>query len=151
MDQPQESEVCDEACCRISSPSRIPPSFTDEGPQPTLYPPVQPMEQLSDIRFPVIVPPAAYDRVDHLDHVPQRHRRSSLRQVADLILEPGHRLFARHGVEVVRIGLAGPLGGGHPQTLSAFDLIAEELEPMIDMNDPGLLRMEANPKFVAQE
>jgi len=24
------------------SPRRIPPSFTDEGPQPTLYPPVQP-------------------------------------------------------------------------------------------------------------
>src|SRR6187200_3449385 len=78
-------------------------------------------------------------------------RRSSLRQVADLILEPGHRLFARHGVEVVRIGLPGPLGGGQPQTLSAFDLIAEELEPLIDMNDPGLLRMEADPKFIAQE
>ena len=109
------------------------------------------MEQLSDICFPVIIPPAADDRVYPLDHVPQPHRRSSLRQVADLILEPDHRLFARHGVEVVRIGLAGPLGGGHPQTLSAFDLIAEELEPMIDMNDPGLLRMEANPKFVAQE
>ena len=58
------------------------------------------MEQLSDIRFPVIIPPAADDRVYHLDHVLQRHRRSSLRQVADLILEPGHRLFARHGVEV---------------------------------------------------
>ena len=77
--------------------------------------------------------------------------RSSLRQVADLILEPGHRLFARHGVEVVRIGLAGPLGGGQPQTFSAFDLIAEELEPVIDMNDPGLLRMEVDPEFVAQE
>ena len=63
------------------------------------------MEQLSDIRFPVIIPPAADDRVYHLDHVPQRHRRSSLRQVADLILEPGHRFFARHGVEVVRIGM----------------------------------------------
>ena len=62
------------------------------------------MEQLSDIRLPVIVPPAADDRIYHLDHVPQHHRRSSLRQVADLILEPGHRLFARHGVEVVRIG-----------------------------------------------
>ena len=94
------------------------------------------MEQLSDIRFPVIIPPAADDRVDHLDHVPQPHRRSPLRQVADLILEPGHRLFARHGVEVVRIGMAGPLGGGQPQTFSAFDLIAEELEPVIDMNDP---------------
>jgi len=124
----------------MSSPRSIPPSFTDEGPQPTLYPPVQPMEQLSDICFPVIVPPAAYDRVYHLDHVPQPHRRSSLRQVADLILEPGHRLFARHGVEVVRIGMAGPLGGGQPQTFSAFDLIAEGLEPVIDMNDPGLLR-----------
>ena len=109
------------------------------------------MEQLSDIRLPVIVPPATDDRVYHLDHMPQRHRRSSLCQIADLILEPGHRLFTRHGVEVVRIGLAGPLGGGQPQTLSAFDLIAEELEPVIDMNDPGLLRMEADPEFIAQE
>ena len=109
------------------------------------------MEQLSDIRPPVIVPPAADDRVYHLNHVPQRHRRSSLRPVADLILEPGHRLFARHGVEVVRIGVAGPLGGRQPQTLSALDLIAEELEPVIDMNDPGLLRMEVDPEFVAQE
>ena len=94
------------------------------------------MEQLSDIRLPVIVPPAAYDRVYHFDHVPQRHGRSSLRQVADSILEPGHRLFARHSVEIVRIGLPSPLGGGQPQTLSAFDLIAEELEPPLDMNDP---------------
>jgi hypothetical protein len=47
--------------------------------------------------------------------------------------------------------MAGPLGGGEPQTFSAFDLIAEELEPVIDMNDPGLLRMEADPEFVTQE
>src|SRR5258708_40121366 len=51
------------------------------------------------VRAPVIIPPAAYDRVYHLDHVPQPHRRSS-RQVADLILEPRHRRFARHGVDV---------------------------------------------------
>jgi hypothetical protein len=50
----------------------------------------------------------------------------------------------------VRIGRAGPPGGGQPQTFSAFDLIAKELEPVIDMNDPGLLRMEADPEFVAQ-
>src|SRR5262249_38703117 len=94
---------------------------------------------------------AADDRVYHLDHVPQPHRRSSLRQVADLILEPGHRLFARHGIEVVRIGMAGPLRGRQPQTFSAFDLIAEELEPVIDMNDPGLRRMVAEPEFVAED
>ena len=99
VDQPHEAEVCDEAGGRISSPGRIPPSFTDEGPQPTFCPAVQPVEQLSDIRLPVIVPPTANDRVYHRDHVPQRHRRSSLRQVADLTLELGHRLFVRHGVE----------------------------------------------------
>ena len=125
MDQSHEAEVFDEAGGRISSPGRIPPSFTDEGPQPTFYPPVQPMEQRSDIRFPVIVPPAANDRVYHRDHLLQRHRRLSLCQVADLILEPGHRLFARHGVEVVRIGVAGPLGGGQPQTLAAFDVTTQ--------------------------
>ena len=47
--------------------------------------------------------------------------------------------------------MAGPLAGGQPQTLSAFDLIAEELEPVIDMHDPGLFRMGADPEFVAQE
>jgi len=74
------------------------------------------MEQLSDIRPPVIVPPAADDRVYHLDHVPQHHRRSSLRQVADLILEPGHRLFARHGVKVVRLVVgAAEIGTSWPE------------------------------------
>jgi len=99
------------------------------------------MEQRSDIRLPVIVPPTANDRVDYRDHVSQRHRRSSLRQVADLIPEPGHRLCARHGVEVVRIGMVGPPSAGQPQTFSAFDLIAKELEPVIDMHDPGDVMM----------
>jgi len=74
-----------------------------------LDPPVESLEQFANIGFPVVVPPAADDRVDYRYHFPQLYRRTPECQVSDLLLQPCHRLLARHSIKTERVGLAGPL------------------------------------------
>src|SRR3954470_8311634 len=104
MDQPDQSELVHQTSGGIAPPRRVPPSPGDEGEQAPLNPAVKTVEQGSDIRLPIVVPPAADDRVENLDHRGQAHRCVSARQVADLLPEPLHRLLTRDGIEVVRVG-----------------------------------------------
>src|SRR3954452_4283551 len=104
MGQPNQSELVHQTGRGIAPPRRIPPSLGDEGEQASLDPTVETVEQGSEIRLPIVVPPAADDRVESLDHRGQAHRCASTRQVADLLPEPLHRLLTRNGVEVVRVG-----------------------------------------------
>src|SRR3954462_2282206 len=151
MDQPAQPELVHQTSGGIMPPRRVPPSLGDEGEQAPLDPAVESVEQGSDIRLPIVVPPAADDRVESLDHHGQAHRCASTCQVTDLLPEPLHRLLTRNGVEVGRVGCGRTLVRREPQALTPLDLVAEELEPVIDMNDPGLLRMEADPERLAQE
>src|SRR5689334_9031534 len=151
MDQPNQSERVHQTGRGIAPPRRVPPSPGDEGEQAPLDPAVETVEQGSDIRLPIVVPPAADDRVESLDHHGKAHRCASACQVADLLPEPVHRLLTRDGVEVVRVGCGRALVRREPKALTPLDLVAEELEPVIDMDDPGLLRMEADPERLAQE
>jgi hypothetical protein len=58
-----------------------------------------PIDETVFVRAPsVIVPPAAYDRVDGFDHFAQPHRYASAGQIADLILEPVYRFLIRSKV-----------------------------------------------------
>jgi hypothetical protein len=151
MDQPDQSELVHQTRGGISLPRRVPPSLGDEGEQASLDPAVESVEQGSYMRLPIGVPPAADDGVEDLDHRGQAHRCAPARQVADFLPEPLHRLLTRDGVEVVRVGCGRALVRREPKALAPLDLVAEELEPVIDMNDPGLLRMEADPERLAQE
>ena len=112
MDQPDQSELVHQTSGGIMPPRRVPPSSGDEGEQASLDPAVESVEQGSDIRLPIVVPPAADDRVKDLDHRGQAHRCASARQVADLLPEPLHRLLTRNGVEVVRVGCGRALVRG---------------------------------------
>src|SRR3954454_2344281 len=104
MDEPDQSELVHQTSGGIMPPRRVPPSPGDEGEQAPLNPAVESVEQGSYIRLPIVVPPAADDRVENLDHRGQAHRCVSARQVADLLPEPLHRLLTRDGIEVVRVG-----------------------------------------------
>src|SRR5262249_43786328 len=66
VDQPHKSELLHQPWKWILSPHRVSPFLGDERTEPTLNPAIHPMEQFSYVRLPVIVPPAAYDRVDRL-------------------------------------------------------------------------------------
>jgi len=140
-DQPDQAELRHQARGWIASPRCVPPSLGDEGPQSPFDPAIKPVEEFSDVGLAVVVSPAAYDRVENLDHLSQRYRCASAREVADLILEPRYRLLTRHGVQVERIGRSSPLVRGQPQTLATLDLVAKELKPVVHVNDAGLLRM----------
>src|SRR5262249_62200460 len=99
------------------------------------------MEQFSYVRLPVIVPPAAYNRVDCLDHIAKPDRSISAGQAAGLILEPVHRFFPRNGVKIQWIGSSCALVCGQLEAFFLSNLVAEELEPVLDMHYSGLFRM----------
>src|SRR5215213_10879023 len=128
MDQPNQSELVHQTGRGITPPRRVPPSPGDEGEQASLDPAVESVEQGSYIRLPIVVPPAADDGVEDLDHRGQAHRCASARQVADLLPEPLHRLLTRDGVEVVRVGCGLALARRRPKALTPLDLVAQELE-----------------------
>src|SRR5215813_8618981 len=88
------------------------------------------MKELSDIRLPVVVSPAADDRVDSPDHFAQPHGRFSSCQVPYLVFEPVHRSRARDSIQIERVGLGGSLVGGHPKSLAPPNFVSEELEPV---------------------
>src|SRR6185503_19709124 len=68
MDQPGQSELVHQTSGGIMPPRRVPPSSGDEGEQASLDPAVETVEQGSYIRLPIVVPPAADDGVEDLDH-----------------------------------------------------------------------------------
>src|SRR5262245_65136337 len=76
VDQPHKSELLHQPWKWILSPHRVSPFLGDERTEPTLNPAIHPMEQFSYVRLPVIVPPAAYDRVDRLDHIAEPNRKA---------------------------------------------------------------------------
>src|SRR5215467_2396310 len=129
VDQPYKSELLHQPWKWILSPHRVSPFLGDERTEPTLNPAIHPMEQFSYVRLPVIVPPAAYDRVDRLDHIAEPDRSVSAGQAADLILEPVHRCLPRNGVKIQRIGSSCALVCGQLEPFSLTNLVAEELEP----------------------
>src|SRR5215831_10411430 len=99
------------------------------------------MKELSDIRLPVVVSPAADDRVDSPDHFAQPHGRFSSCPVPYLVFEPVHRSRARDSIQIERVGLGGSLVGGHPKSLAPPNFVPEELEPVSYVYDAGFLRM----------
>ena len=109
------------------------------------------MEQFSYVRLPVIVPPAADDRVDRLDHIAEPDRSISAGQAADLILKPIHRFLPRNGVKTQGIGSSCALVRRQLEPFAPLDLVAEELKPVRDVHDAGLLRMQANTEPLVQE
>src|SRR6516164_1768731 len=111
-DQTYESQFRHQPSGRILAISGVPPSLGDERPQPAFDPPVQLMKELADIRLPVVVPPAADDRVDSPDHFAQPHGRLSSCQVPYLVFEPVHRSHSPEEWHTNRAGLGGPLVGG---------------------------------------
>src|SRR5215470_11584181 len=151
VDQPHKSELLHQPWKWILSPHRVSPFLGDERTEPTLNPAIHPMEQFSYVRLPVIVPPAAYDRVDRLDHVAKPDRSISAGQAADLILEPVHRFLPRNGVKIQWIGSSCALVCGQLEPFSLTNLVAEELEPVRDMHDAGLLRMQTDTELLVQE
>src|SRR5215831_9644932 len=151
VDQPHKSELLHQPWKWILSPHRVSPFLGDERTEPTLNPAIHPMEQFSYVRLPVVVPPAAYNRVDRLDHIAEPDRSISAGQAADLILEPVHRFLPWDGVKIQWVGSSCALVCGQLEPFSLTNLVAEELEPVRDVHDAGLLRMQTDTEPLVQE
>src|SRR6516165_2393468 len=85
--------------------------------------------------------------------ITSRSRTGAFRRVrqADLILEPVHRFLPRNGVKIQWIGSSCALVCGQLEPFSLTNLVAEELEPVRDMHDAGLLRMQTDTELLVQE
>jgi len=65
-----------------------------------------------------------------------------LRALPHLVLKTPDRFLARVGIQLTRPYPAADLIHRKTKFLPALDLVAEELEAVLDMNDPRLLRMQ---------
>src|SRR5262249_56746531 len=67
------------------------------------------------------------------------------------ILEPVHRFLPWDGVKIQWVGSSCALVCGQLEPFSLTNLVAEELEPVRDMHDAGLLRMQTDTEPLVQE
>ena len=111
-------------------------------PDPTDDPSIETVEELSNVGALVILAPAPQKWIQSLDQLLGLQRQRSLGSLPHLIHETMNRL--RLGIRIERT-----LPGSTPYLalrkfqlpLPALDLVAEELEAVLDVYDPRLLRM----------
>ena len=103
---------------------------------------VEPVKELSDMGFLVILTAAPQQRIQFLSQLPSAKRDASLGSLAHLIHETPDGFLLRVRVQRTRTSSAADLGRGQPKLFSALDLVAEELESVSEVNDPRFLRMQ---------
>jgi hypothetical protein len=78
---------------------------------------------------------------------PEAHAASCAAAPHLCIFETPDRFLARVGIEPTRACPAADLSRRKKKSLSALDLVAEELEAVLNMNDPRLLRMQIHAQL----
>src|SRR5262249_707324 len=109
------------------------------------------MKELADIRLPVVVSPPPHHRFATPNHSAQPPAPLSVCSVPRVFFAPVHRLPAGDSIQIERIGLGGPLRGGHPKSPAPPNFVPEELEPVSYVYDAGFLRMQADAELLLQE
>ncbi len=123
-------------------PTTVTPALESVRPDASHDPSVDLVEELSDVRTFVVLAPTSQERVQRFDQLLGRQRHTPLRALTHLIFETPDRFLARVGIEPTRACPAADLSRRKKKSLPALDLAAEELEAVLNMNDPRLLRMQ---------
>src|SRR5215510_9082849 len=111
-------------------------------PDATDNPTVESVEEVADVGALVVLAPAAQERVEPRNQLLSRQRRLPFRTLPYPIPEATDRFLLGIRIQRPLSGLTANLAHGQSQLRRpALDFVAQELEPMPDVNDPRLLRM----------
>src|SRR5471030_2740398 len=133
---------------RQLSPATVPPPLESMRPNAPHYPAVDPVEELSNVGSLVVMAPSPQHRIQFLDQLLGLERHASAGKRAHLIHETPDRFLPRNSVQRPRLSTTADLARRQPKLLTAFDLVPEKLEPLLDVHDPRLLRMQLHSQLV---
>src|SRR6266581_5400747 len=90
--------------------------------------------------------PSPQYRIQLLDQLLGLERHASAGERAYLIHETPDRFLSGDSVQRPRLSTTADLARRQPKLpSSALDLVPEKLEPLLDLHDPRLLRMQLHP------
>src|SRR5262249_47433301 len=111
-------------------------------------PAVESVEELSDMGPLVVVAPTTHNGVRLFYQLLSAHRSVAPRQPANLILEGADRFLPGVRIQRSRLGPSSDLARRQPHGPTAsLDLVPEELEAMLDVHDPRLLRIDVHAQL----
>src|SRR5262249_46030017 len=116
-------------------------------PKPPHDPAIETVEEPSNVGSLVILAPPPQERVELLDQLPGLQGHLPLGTLPDLVPETTDRLLPRIRVQRTRTGLATDLARGQIKLLPALDLVTQELEAVLDVNNPRLMRMKLHAQL----
>ena len=112
------------------------------GPEPMHDPTVKPVEEFPDVGAFVVLAPTPQEWIQRCDQFRGRERHFALSSLPYLVHEATDRLLLRVRIKRTFSDLATNLIRGKIELpLSALDFVAQELETVLDMDHPRLLRM----------
>jgi hypothetical protein len=121
----------------------VPPPLVPVRPDPSCDPAVELVEEFPYVGTSVVPAPSANHRVDVADQLCSRDRHPPSCQGTDLLLEPLTRLLAGLRLETALPSPRLDPVLWQPQRLLALPYhVAQELEALVNMDDPGLPRMQ---------
>lgn len=122
------------------------PSLISIGPEPLNYPAGETIEESADVGLAIVLPPAAYDRVDVLDELLDGYPRPAAGPLANVLLEPVNGFLCRVCVAAVGLRSAVNLVRGQMQLPRAsLDFVPEKLKALRHMHDTSLLFVQCHP------
>src|ERR1700758_4988456 len=110
-------------------------------PNASLDPPVEFVEERSDVGTFVVVAPAPQNWGEVLDQILGFQRDASLGKLTHPILEALDRFLAGIGIQATRLGTRDDLARRQFQPPSAPDQVAQKLESMMNVHHSRFLRM----------
>ena len=128
-------------------PAGVTPVLQSMRPDTPHDPSVKLVEEPSDVGTFVILAPTSQERIQRSNQLLGGQRHAPPRTLPNLILETTDRFVTRIRIEPTRIYPATDLMRRKIKFLPPLDLVAEELEAVLDMNDPRLLRMQLNAQL----
>jgi len=95
----------------------------------------------------VVLAPSTQEWIDCFNQLLGRHGHATLGPLPHLILKTANRFLSRIRIQRTRTRIATDLTHRKSKSLPALDLVAEELEAMLNVDDPRLLRMQLHSQL----
>src|SRR6267378_2400388 len=95
----------------------------------------------------VVLAPSTQEWIDCFNQLLGRHGHTTFGPLPHLILKAANRFLSRIRIQRTRTRVATDLTHGKSKSLPALDLVAEELEAMLNVDDPRLRRMQLHSQL----
>src|SRR5215469_15622954 len=111
-------------------------------------PRVESVEELSDVGSLVVIAPSPQYRIEFLYQLLGVKRNTSPCKRAYLIHETPDRFLARKSIQRPRLSTTADLARRQPKLFATLDLVPKKFEPLPDMHDPRLVRVQLHAQLV---